>query len=206
VRAGRPGEALTTLEAGQRLHPTSRLLLRLSALEQKQGKAAEAERLLQAWLPDHRDDATVALALAELHIGAHRDDEALAEFERLYAQIPDNAAVLNNLAWLYQRRHDPKARALAEKAFAQAPLPTIADTLGWILVSAGETATGLDYLKQAGTALPDDANVQYHLAAALTRSGQRAEARAVLERILPAKRAFDEQKDAEKLLAELRRG
>ncbi|MEJ0072295.1 MAG: tetratricopeptide repeat protein [Pseudomonadota bacterium] len=46
---------------------------------------------------------------------------ARAEFEKLTALAPNDAATLNNLAWIYQIDGDPRAAALAQQAFTLAP-------------------------------------------------------------------------------------
>ena len=53
---------------------------------------------------------------------------------------PRNALVLNNLAWAsHQAKDNRRAREYAEKAYAVQPdNPVILDTLGWLLVDAGQ--------------------------------------------------------------------
>ena len=110
-------------------------------------------------------------------------------------------------SWIYQKQGDlAKAKEAAERAVALAPRDAaIADTLGWIMIAQGDNAAALKYLKTAG-ASSRDPDIQYHLAVALQRTGQAADAKALLESILGSGGAFRSKADAEKLLQELQKG
>jgi Flp pilus assembly protein TadD len=105
-------------------------------------------------------------------------DDAVAEFARIVAERAGDAAVLNNLAWLYQQKGDlAKARGFAEKAIAAAPpAPGIDDTLRWILLAQGEAEKALTYLSAASVSASKNPDIQYHLAVALNRLGRSADA------------------------------
>ena len=134
-------------------------------------------------------------------------DSAITEFEAIERAQPNNVVALNNLSIAYQHKNDPRARQAAEKAYALAPgVPAVADTLGWILLNAGDTAAALPYLKTAALALSANMDVQYHLAVALQRAGESEEARKVLERVKASTQPFENRKDAEKLLVQLQHG
>ncbi|MBN8762459.1 MAG: tetratricopeptide repeat protein [Thiobacillus sp.] len=55
-------------------------------------------------------------------------------------------------------------------------------------------------LKQAAQTLPQSPAVQYHWAAALVKSGQATEARALLQKLLASSQRFDERAQASALL------
>jgi putative PEP-CTERM system TPR-repeat lipoprotein len=206
-RAGRRDDAIAFLDKAQQARPQARTLIFLAVLERQGGKASQAESQLQAWLAQHDSDLAVRQTLAESYLTDKKFDLAIQEFEKVYSQQPNNVVVLDDLAWLYQQKNDPRAREVAEKAFGLAPnAPAVADTLGWIILGNGDTAAALPYLKQAADGSADDMQIQYHFAVALQRSGQRDEARSLLQRIVDSKQAFDGKQDAEKLLGELQRG
>jgi Flp pilus assembly protein TadD len=124
--------------------------------------------------------------------------------ETLAKEAPDDAMLLNNLAWLYAQAGDPRALATAEKAASLAPAsPLAADTLGWILVQKGETARGAALLEKAVAAGPATPAMRYHLAVALSRSGKTAEARRIVGERLQSKARFDDREAAQQLLATL---
>src|SRR5262249_42656146 len=131
-------------------------------------------------------------------------NQAIHECERLLIDDPKNAIVLNNLAWLYFLIADNRALGKAEAAFALAPdSPAIAGTLGWIAVEKGQVQRGLPLLRKAAEGAPSPA-ARYHLAVALSRSGQREEALQVLSALINSGEQFDELAAAQKLMAQLR--
>ncbi len=140
-----------------------------------------------------------------------RPQEAIAEYEQVLQQAPDNVIVLNNLAGLYGNSGDPRSIQYAEKAvdLAQrnpalaARLPEIQDTLGWVLVQNNQVQRGLDILKQAAVQAPQSAEIRYHLAAAYNKAGQPQEARKELEKLLKSNKDFPSVKEAQELLKSL---
>jgi Flp pilus assembly protein TadD len=115
--------------------------------------------------------------------------------------------ILNTLAWLYNWKRDPRARATAEKAMKLAPSSaSVADTLGWILEGQGDTADAAKYLAQASASEPADGVIQYHYAVVLSKTGKRAEARAILQKLLVTKAGADTLSSARTLLASLGTG
>ncbi len=118
---------------------------------------------------------------------------------------PGNLVVLNNLAWALHEARDPRALSYAEQAFKLAPdNPSVMDTLGWILVQQGQIARGLKLLQQALSKKPDAAEIQWHLAAAWAKSGDRVRAKSELERLLGSGQAFPQEAEARTLLEQLR--
>ena len=141
--------------------------------------------------------------MAEIDLSLRNYDTALKVFEQLAGERNSDPIVLNNLAWLYQRKGDPRARQVAERAYRIAPIPAIADTLGWLLTLQGGAATGVTYLTEASNAMPANPDVQYHLAVALEKTGKADDARAILQRIVKLSTDFDSKEDAKQLLAQL---
>lgn len=167
------------------------------------GKHAEADTRIAAWLKEHPDDLTINIYLARDHAEAGRTTQAITQYERLLSKRQD-AALLNNLAWLYLKENNPKARATAEQAYKLAPTsPQVQDTLGWILVQKGDLARGLGLLRQAVASAPHDPTLRYHLSVALARSGDKPAARKELEQALRAGKPFPEESDARKLMQTL---
>ena len=121
-------------------------------------------------------------------------------------KFPENAVLLNDLAWLYGETGDERAVGHARRARELAPeSPAIADTLGWLLVQAGETDKGLAELKIARAGAPDQLEIGYHFAAALAKAGRKSEALNVLRKILDAGKPFGPIQEARTLYAMLAR-
>jgi cellulose synthase operon protein C len=125
--------------------------------------------VLTEWTRAQPDNPEAWLSLATLQQSKDRSADAADSYERLSQLVPDNAGILNNLAWLYQQAGDRRAAATAARAYALAPdNPAIADTYGWILVQTGERERGIRLLEQAASAAPDNADIRAHLEAART--------------------------------------
>ena len=199
-------DAISVLTKAQRAHPSSLGAVRLALMTYATGDRAGARQSLETWIKDHDDDIGARIGLADLMMAEHDYDGAQAIYERVHARAPANVIALNNLAWLYARKHDGRASDYARQAYRLAPSPQTADTLGWALISGGDAKGALTYLKRAGAALPQDAAIQYHLAVALKASGDKDQARVLLEQALKGTAAFDGKDDAQRLLEELQRG
>ena len=91
-----------------------------------------------------------------------------------WQEKPHDPVALNNLAWVYQQQHDPRAMDLARQAYVLAPGAQTADTLGWILTTAGKADTGVLLLRQASAQAASDPRVQYHYAVALKDTGRQS--------------------------------
>ncbi|MBI5331581.1 MAG: PEP-CTERM system TPR-repeat protein PrsT [Betaproteobacteria bacterium] len=197
-------EAAQAYEAALAKQPSTTLFVKQHRSLAQAGKAEDAEKKLTAWIKDHPQDLTVRAYAADQYSAAKKNREAIAQYEAILAQTPERPAELNNLAVLYQAEKSPKALATAEKALKLAPnAPQIQDTAGWIMVEKGDVKRGLELLKAAHTGNPKDLSAHYHLAAALAKSGDKAQAKAELEKLMAAKAAFPEADAAKALLGTL---
>ena len=118
---------------------------------------------------------------------------------------PDNAVLLNDLAWALGELGDPKATEVAEKAYLQAPYnANVIDTLGWTLVRTGDTKRGVELIHAALNLAPTNSEIRLHLATAMIKAGDKAGARRELETLLSKlAKSSPLRADAEKLLGEI---
>ena len=94
----------------------------------------------------------------------------------------------NNYAALLQKMGDlPAAAVEAAAAYKISPQdPLVADTLGWILVQQGQIDAGLRHLREARLRSPENHEIRFHLAFALTKIGRKSEAKEELGAVLTA--------------------
>ncbi len=202
----RPQEALDSYKRGTDL-PTADVDLILSyytSLRSLQG----AEAAL-AFLEDHVSQKksvsyqilrVVAAGYAD--VGAH--GKAIALNETLMKGQPNDPILLNNLAILYLKTQDKRARTLAQKAYELAPDNyAVMDTLGWILVNEGDAAVAIAILRNAMARSANVPEIKYHYAVALHRNGQSSTALKELRAILAEGRTFDGIDDARALYESL---
>jgi cellulose synthase operon protein C len=201
--SGEHAAAAQVLERAYDRRPNFEMAARAFRARQMAG-AADPAAPLDRWLASTPDDARAWLLLAQAQQGAGQPDAALAAYDKVIALEPRNTVALNNAAWLYYEAGNDRALDYAQRAYEQAPdAPAVLDTYGWILLDRGDVAGALAHLRKAAQGAPDVADIQYHFAAGLVRSGDTGDARALLERLLGDGRPFASREKAEALLADL---
>ncbi|MDE2229137.1 MAG: PEP-CTERM system TPR-repeat protein PrsT [Alphaproteobacteria bacterium] len=204
IKDGKTKDGIALLTEAERTAPSEGLVVQHAAVLAKAGEPAKGAALLRAWIGGHPGDLTATHALADLYMSTANYPAAQTVLEGIVARNADDVVVLNNLAWIYANRGDPRARQTAARAYALSPLsPAVADTYGWILLSQGDVAHAVHYLRMASYGMPDDPAVQYHFAVALTRAGKTAEARALLQKVVAYRGQFDGKQQAGDLLRSL---
>ncbi|MEO7050081.1 MAG: XrtA/PEP-CTERM system TPR-repeat protein PrsT [Rhodanobacter sp.] len=166
--------------------------------------AKAPEGVLRDWLAKHPDDAGTRLLLAQYHLDHAQNALAAGEYEQVLKAYPTNIGALNNLAWIYTEQHNPKALPLAEQAYKLAPQSAgVADTYAWALIADNQAKTALPILVKAAKEAAKVPSIQYHLAVAQARTGDKAGARATLEALQKSTVDFQEKPAAEKLYLEV---
>jgi Flp pilus assembly protein TadD len=204
--AGQTAAAVADLEAAQRLHPSALVAVQLYRVELA-AHAAQPERPLEQWLARAPTDWAVRDFLGDYDLTVDQFRQAIAQYRQVLTVQPNDVVALNNLAWALNEVGAHGAVAMAMRAHRLAPnSPNVNDTLGWALARTGRSAQALPFLETATRLDPHDPDMAYHYAYALAGSGRKAEARTVLTGLLSNKTAFASRKDAEQLLAVLKRG
>ncbi|MDB4575603.1 PEP-CTERM system TPR-repeat protein PrsT [bacterium] len=183
---------------------TAELAIRLFSASKHTVNFEDAIQPLLLWLGEHPNDSSMRFFLATTYQAAEKNDDAIKEYEKVLEETPDNGAALNNLAWLYSQKGNPKALGLAERAYRSQPEnPGILDTYGWILVQQGQLEKGQRLIKQAMDAIPGNPDIRYHYANALIKSGNDVEGKQILEELLNQDKPFSGREDAKRLLENL---
>ncbi len=186
--------------------PAGELAVKLHKTRAGAGQARAAEDELNAWLARHPEDVMARVYRADLAYLAGQPQRAIADLEAIQRRRPDHPLILNNLANLYHAVGDARALEVAERGYRLAPDNTqMADTLGWILVERGDLKRALPILRKAQGEAANAPGISYRLAAALAKSGDKAEARRHLQALLDTPRAFPERVQAEALMRQLNR-
>jgi predicted Zn-dependent protease len=163
----------------------------------------DAAQTIRTWLTGHPADLSAAEALGDLLFSAGRLQEAAAAYQDVLAHDSNNVNSLNDMALVQAQLHqEDQAIETARRAHAIAPgNAAVADTLGWLLVGRGAAQEGLPLLRQAHQGSGDPV-IAYHLAAACEKTGDRAQALALLAPLVKAP-AFSEQAEAMALYRKL---
>ncbi len=206
LAANRPDDAAKAFSDALAAAPSTMLVTRLVSAQMRAGRGGAADATLTNWLLKHPDDLVALEQVAELEIGAGRLDAAALHLQSILKEKPHDPVALNNLAWIYQQQHDPRALDLARQAYVLSPGAQTADTLGWILTTSGKADTGVLLLRQASAQAASDPRVQYHFAVALKDTGNKADAIKLLNAVVAVKADFTEKPQAQQLLDELNKG
>jgi tetratricopeptide (TPR) repeat protein len=195
-------DAVAAYREELKTEPFNFLVIAAATAMANAGHQADAVTLLRDWVAT-QPDATVSDQLAAIDITQRHYDLAEKSLTAVIAERPNDAVALNNIAWIYQHKGDPRALATAKKAYLLQPTAQSADTLGWILLEQGNTHVGLLLVRRAAASMPGDPSVLYHFAYGLNAGGDREAALKLLDAVLKTPVKFDERDAATKLQADL---
>jgi cellulose synthase operon protein C len=168
------------------------------------GQTAEAAKFEATWLETNKLDPVFLLYLGDLAMAQPDFDRAEGLYRKVLAATPNNALALNNLAWLLHKAGKPAALETAEKALAAAPnSAAVLDTVAEIHAAAGRIDKALSLQKRAVEVEPDQPQHRLHYARYLVQNGQKAEARAELQRLSQSGKGMAQQEEVQKLLSQL---
>jgi putative PEP-CTERM system TPR-repeat lipoprotein len=194
-------EAVAVYRNGIRQSGASELAIKLHAVLRVGNGVGEADKFAEGWLREHPKDLKFRLYLAEAAT-AHKDYLlASKQYKAILDFQPENAAMLNNLAWSLAQTKDPRALEYAEKAYKLAPeQPAIIDTLGGLLVAKGDIERGLQLQQKAVSLAPQSPLIRLNLAKALLKAQKKDEAKKELETLTALGDKFAEHAEVEKML------
>lgn len=167
-------------------------------------KSSEADQFSAERLKKYPNETAFRVYLAESTLAVGEYAASIQHYKTLLAAQPDNALLLNNLAFAAGRAKDPKALEYAQKASSLAPNnPAIMDTLGVLLVENGDSARGIELLRKAADLPPKIPGIRLNLAKSLITTGQKPAARRELEELAKLGNKFAGRAEVEQLLKEL---
>lgn len=194
-------DAKANYEQAWKRKQLAKLAIKLSETSTRSNRFEDATKPLLSWLETNPDDANVLQFLGAAYQNMKDNNKAVTTYEKVLSIQPNNVVALNNLAWLYSLDNKPEALALAEKAHAANPIDGgIQDTYGWILVQQGQAKKGRTILEEAMKSMPGVAEIQYHHAVSLLKTGEEEQAQKILKQLLAGNKAFIGREDAKQLL------
>jgi putative PEP-CTERM system TPR-repeat lipoprotein len=193
--------AVPLYEKAYSLSKSPELLIKVAQSLAASGRVKEAEAKVVQWRREHPADLKMAAFVAERHLANKNFQFAIPEIEAILKKKPGDAATLNNLANAYDGVKDPRALATAEAALKASPsAPAIMDTLGWMLVERNELTRGVVLLQKASAAVPNDADIRYHLIQALVKTQDMSAASKEFEQLELRSKGFPQLEAARKLV------
>jgi putative PEP-CTERM system TPR-repeat lipoprotein len=192
----KPEQAVDFYRQAFEAQPSGERAVQLARVQAGTGQGEAAMKTLEGWVEKNPKDFRVRFVLADSYSKRNEHTRAVALYEALLGEAPQDVLVLNNLAWLLRAEDPARALELANKANAIAPRsPAVLDTLGMLLLDQDKMDPALAALRKANELLPDNPDLKLHLAMALVRTGGGEEARKLLRGLEPEQ--FDgEQREA----------
>jgi cellulose synthase operon protein C len=179
----RPGDAERLIREGLAKLATPSLAQLLYVTLSGNGRHDDADRELRQWLERHPDDVgSMMLAFTE-RLSKKQYRESVEWVRRALQKKPEDAVLLNNLAFVLGKAGDREALVFARRAVELAPKSAgVRETLGVLQVQFGETAAGVENLQAVLDRLPKSATTRIALARGLVVLGKSAEAKSVLDK------------------------
>lgn len=168
------------------------------------GDLASLKKFEVEWTAAHPGDLLFRYFLGDRAM--QQQDWGAAEVHYLAAlkAAPNNAGILNNLAWIKFKSNKPDALEFAEKARKIAPRePAFMDTLAQIYAGSGRVDKAAELQKQAVESAPGNASYRLSLARYYIGLGQKDAARAELTQLSGLGDTVPQQQEAKKLLTAL---
>jgi tetratricopeptide (TPR) repeat protein len=152
------------------------------------------------------ENETVLSDLGLVMDQAGRRPEARQAYEACLKVNPNNALVLNNLAYLMAESNADLDLALnyAQKAKGLAPnLAEVSDTYGWILLKKGLAEQAIPVFKDLVHRVPTDSTFHFHLAKAYQQKADSGKAADELREALKHSPPRQEQQEIQTMLTQI---
>lgn len=197
-------EAINTFRSGLKQVAAPELAIKLHGFLVASGNSVEADKTAIAWLKEHPKDIAFRMYLGDRASGQKNFAQAVNHYQAALELQPNNALILNNLAWASGQLKHAKAIEYAEKANQLAPnQPAFMDTLAMLLADKGQTDKSVELLRKALATAPQAKAIQLNLAKVLIASGKKDEARKELEALTKLGDKFPNQAEVSLLLKSL---
>jgi tetratricopeptide (TPR) repeat protein len=149
------------------------------------------------------NDPAANVQLALMLEGTGKREDAKPLYEHVLKIDPDNAIVLNNLAYMLadQGSELDHALTLAQRAKQKFPTnPDIADTLGWIYIKKNLSDNAISIFRDLTSKHGHVSTYHYRLAMALFQKGDKPQAKKALETALKNNPTKEEEGKIKELL------
>ena len=196
--------AASSYRSGLEQGASTELVVKLQNVLLADKKTAEARKLESDWLKSHADDSVYLYYLGDLDIARGDYESAQRRYEAVVRLKPDNAAALNNLAWVLNKNNKKGALQFALKAITFAPRhPAYLDTLADIYAAEGQFAKAIEAQRASLVIAPDLHQHRLHLARLYLVSGDKDQARKELLALRSLGEKFAAQAEVNELLGKV---
>ncbi len=182
------------------------IYMRMGETYRRKGDANNAIKALQKARETLPANPQLLATLGLVLDGASRKAEAKQFYEATLKVDPDNAIVLNNLAYLLAETGGDLNDALTKVQRAKQIKPDvyeISDTLGWVYLKKGLADNAIDVFKELVGKVPHESTYRFHLGMAYSQKGDRTKAIEQLKEALKFHPLPDEKDKIQALITKL---
>lgn len=167
------------------------------------GKKDEADRFAAGWIKDKPVDHVFRTHIADVATARNELADAEKHYQAVLRMQPNNAVVLNNLAWI-SGKLNKDGIPMAQKALELAPdQPAFMDTLAGLYSDKGDYAKALEWQNRAVAKSPSQATYKLNLAKIHIKGGKKDLARKELYELTKLGDKFVRQAEVTELLKKL---
>ena len=182
--------ALAEFERAIQINPKEvQAYLRIARIFESQNQTEAAIAEYQKALEIQPKFAALCAMIGNLYLD--RDLETARKYYQKALDVDPNFAVaLANMAWVdaLEGKDLDVALGMAQKAKSQMPeLPSITDTLAWVMYKKGNYSGAVPLLEEAVKKAPASAEYRYHLGMTLVAAGQKEKGKGQLQAALQTK-------------------
>ena len=164
----------------------------------------EADRFGEDWVKSHPKGTDFQIFLGNNALAGNDLPKAERYFADIVRANPKNVFAMNNLAWALAKQGKPGAVAMAEKAVALVPdNAAVLDTLAFALAADNQLGKAIETAKAVLVLAPSEPVYRLNLARFYVRAGEKANAKAELERLVPLGTKFARQSEVGEMLKSL---
>jgi tetratricopeptide (TPR) repeat protein len=182
------------------------IYLRIGEIYRRKGDLNASVQALRKALETLPDNIMVLSELALVLDEGARRPEARQVYEATLKLDPNNAVVLNNLAFLLCETGGDLDDALTKATRAKQLLPNlleISDTLGWIYLKKNLADNAIEIFKDLVSKEPNHSTYRFHLGMAYSQKGDKTKALEQLRESLKYNPAPDEKTKIQQLITRL---
>ncbi|MDC8786187.1 XrtA/PEP-CTERM system TPR-repeat protein PrsT [Roseateles koreensis] len=192
--------AALAYQAALNKSPSTDLAIKLHHTYVMGNKGTEADTFVSRWTQKYPSDVAFVYYLGDSALASKKYAQAETYYRNVLKIQPNNAAAMNNVAWLLNREKNPAALQFAENAVKlqpkQAPL---LDTLADIYASQGNIERAIEVQKQAVEIEPQAYLHRLHLAKFYLTAGKKADAKVELKKLADLGEKFAAQDEVKRL-------
>jgi tetratricopeptide (TPR) repeat protein len=203
----RYGPAQTETERAVQINPKSVIAyLQLGRVEAAEGQPDPALAAYEKALDLQPKSAPVATLVGNGYLDKNDLETARKYYVEALAIDPNFAIANANLAWVdaQENRDLDAALKMAQQAKSAMPeVPTITDTLGWVMYKKGIYSGAIRLLSDCVEKAPSSANFHYHLGMAFAAAGEKAKGKDQLKEALKMNLSQTDEQQARQELVKL---